>query len=313
MRPSWASLFAASDPAALGIPQPFNVASTWEGGSRGLTQAFLNSTEVISTSEMVTRYFQWKDIEAGSEHSRRANPTDVVRLMKFIGEDAPTSALNRFSLHRFSIELGNCGLAPRSRRRVLSHARDLIRWAFHAGIYPDNFGHAIKLPRLPKAMPKGPTAEEMEAMLDGACPTAWPERDRCQSRCGRAMTARSNVSREERAAWGRLGGLAGAVCHTPEERRQFARAGGKSRAAKYTSEQLRRIHANQLRTRLTRMTPEQARESQRKAAKGRWCGLTADERSAINRRLIERRWGQVAYAKNPGGADRLYSLANTVQ
>jgi hypothetical protein len=105
------------------------------------------------------------------------------------------------------------------------------------------------------------------------------------------MTAHSNVSREQRAALGRLGGL----------------IGGKARAAKYTSEQLRQIHANQLNARFARMTPEQAHEFQRKAAQGRW-GATADERSRIARELNDRRWGQVAYAKNQAEADRLYAF-----
>lgn len=122
------------------------------------------------------------------------------------------------------------------------------------------------------------------------------------------MTARSNVSREQRAAWGRLGGLSTAATHTPEQRREMARIGANARAAKYTSEQLQQFHANQLRTRLARMTPEQACEFQRKAGQGRWRGVTVDECSKIQRKAIERRWGQVAYAKNQEKADRLYAF-----
>jgi hypothetical protein len=122
------------------------------------------------------------------------------------------------------------------------------------------------------------------------------------------MTARSSVSREQRVAWGRLGGLTGAANHTAEERREFGRIGGRGRAAKYTPEQLRQIHANQLGTRFARMTPGQACEFQGKAGQGRWRGVTAAERRKINRKLIERRWGQVAYAKNQEKADRLYTF-----
>jgi integrase/recombinase XerC len=129
--------------------------------------------------EVVSMYFQWKDIAAGSENSRRAYHYEVTRLMKFLGKDAPVEALNRFSAHSFSIELNNSGLAPSSRNRALAYARDLIRWAVRAGIYPDDFSHALKSSRIPRTMPKVPTAKEMEAMLDGACPTNWPERDRC--------------------------------------------------------------------------------------------------------------------------------------
>jgi site-specific recombinase XerD len=130
-------------------------------------------------SEMVARYFQWKDIAAGSEHSRRAYHSDVTRLMKFIGKDAPFEALNRFSAHSFSIELSHSGLGLSSRNRALAYVRDLIRWAFRAGIYSDDFGPALKSSRVPRTMPKVPTAKEVEAMLDGVCPTSWPERDRC--------------------------------------------------------------------------------------------------------------------------------------
>ena len=118
-------------------------------------------------------------IAAGSEHSRRAYHNDINRLMKFIGKDAPVEALNRFSAHNFSVALYNSGLAPRSRNRALAYARDLIRWAFRAGIYSDDFGHTIKSSRVPRTMPKVPTTKEMEVMLDGPCPTSWPERDRC--------------------------------------------------------------------------------------------------------------------------------------
>jgi len=55
----------------------------------------------------------------------------------------------------------------------------LIRWAFRQGIYPDDFCCTLKSSRVPKTMPKVPTAPEVAAMLDGDCPTSWPERDRC--------------------------------------------------------------------------------------------------------------------------------------
>jgi hypothetical protein len=122
------------------------------------------------------------------------------------------------------------------------------------------------------------------------------------------MNVRSNVSHEQRVAWGRRGGLAYAANRTAEERREFGSIGGKGRAAKYTSEQLQQIHANQLRTRFARMTPEQAREFQRKAGQGRWRGVTPDEHSKISRKAIGRRLGQAAYAKNQEKADRLYTF-----
>ncbi len=133
----------------------------------------------LSMGEMVAQYFRWKDVAAWSEHSRRAYRYEITRLTKFVGEDAPIDALNRFSLHRFSLDLKALELAPASRRRALYCARDLVRWARQAGIYPENFALSLKVPRRPKTMPRVPTDKEMEGMLDGECPTSWPLRDRC--------------------------------------------------------------------------------------------------------------------------------------
>jgi site-specific recombinase XerD len=124
-------------------------------------------------------YFQWKDVASGSEHSRRAYHYEITRLAQFIGEDAPVDALNRFSLQRFAVELYNSGLAIRSRARALYYARDFVRWTWQNGIYPDNFAVALKPPRIPNTIPKVPTAEEVNSLLEGGCPTNWPERDLC--------------------------------------------------------------------------------------------------------------------------------------
>lgn len=144
-----------------------------------ISEAMQTSTTITTIGEMVVSYFQSKDIASGSEHSRRAYRSDIKRLARFIGEDLPADALNRFSLQRFAVELHDAGLAIRSRCRALTYARDLVSWAAKAGIYPDNFALALKMPRIPKTIPKVPTAEELNGMLDGGCPTSWPERDRC--------------------------------------------------------------------------------------------------------------------------------------
>lgn len=133
----------------------------------------------LTITAMVERYFRWKDIAAGSDNSRRAYHYEISRLMRFLGENELADSLNRFSLHRFSLDLKKAGLAPSSRRRALYYARDLIGWASRQGIYQDNFALALKMPRLPKTLPRVPSDGEVKAMLDGECSTNWPSRDRC--------------------------------------------------------------------------------------------------------------------------------------
>jgi hypothetical protein len=124
-------------------------------------------------SEMVEQYFRWKDLTVASEHTKKAYHFEVERLMEFIGEDRATTALNSISLRYFSTELCKLGLAPRSRRRALAYARDLIGWAAGVGIYLNNFSISLKLPRLPKSMPQVPTESEVRSLLTEEILTSW--------------------------------------------------------------------------------------------------------------------------------------------
>jgi site-specific recombinase XerD len=127
-------------------------------------QQIRSEPEQGSMRAMVEQYFRWKDLAVCSEHTKKAYHFEVSRLMNFLGEDSPTSALNCISLHHFSIEL--CEL-------------DLVRWAAQAGIYPDNFAISLKLPRLPKSMPEVPTESEVRSLLSAETLTSWPLRDHC--------------------------------------------------------------------------------------------------------------------------------------
>jgi integrase/recombinase XerC len=133
----------------------------------------------ITVGEMVQKYFDWKDMGVSSEHTKRAYHYEIARLMQYVGKDAHAESLNRFSLHAFAQQLHDAGLAPRTRRRALSYARDLVRWARDAGIYAENFAQTTGLPRIPKTMPEVPTEAQMQVMLDTAPATGWPSRDRC--------------------------------------------------------------------------------------------------------------------------------------
>jgi integrase/recombinase XerC len=137
------------------------------------------STASLTIGQMIVQYFRWKDVAMGNEHSRRAYHHEITRLMKFVGENNPVDALNRFSLYNFALDLKESGLAPASRNRALYCARDLVRWAHGAGIYEENFAIALKMPHLPKTLPQVPTETAMRGMLEGECPTSWPLRDRC--------------------------------------------------------------------------------------------------------------------------------------
>jgi integrase/recombinase XerC len=64
--------------------------------------------------------------------------------------------------------------------RSLAAVRSLYRWLAQEGIVEQNPAALVSTPKLPKKLPRVPTMEEMNSVLDGNMPevAAFPERDR---------------------------------------------------------------------------------------------------------------------------------------
>ncbi len=64
--------------------------------------------------------------------------------------------------------------------RSLAAVRSLYRWLAQEGVVEQNPAKLVATPRLPKKLPRVPTIEEMNSVLDGQMPEAasFPERDR---------------------------------------------------------------------------------------------------------------------------------------
>jgi|SRR5579862_6257950 len=122
------------------------------------------------------------------------------------------------------------------------------------------------------------------------------------------MIKPSNVSHEQRVAWGRMGGLAAAARQTPNQRRLGSKKALAAKYAKYTHEELSQKYAGHFTRILARFTPEQAVEIRRGAGQKRWLGVSAEERSKLGRRAIQARHAKTAYARNPEPAERLLTF-----
>ncbi|HYX70618.1 MAG TPA: tyrosine-type recombinase/integrase, partial [Terriglobales bacterium] len=61
----------------------------------------------------------------------------------------------------------------------LAALRSLYRWLAQEGIVEQNPALLVSTPKLPKKLPRVPSIEEMNTVLDGGMPecAAWPERD----------------------------------------------------------------------------------------------------------------------------------------
>jgi integrase/recombinase XerC len=71
------------------------------------------------------------------------------------------------------------GLSKTSVARSLAAVRSMYRWLAREGFVDQNPAALVATPKLPKTLPRVPTIEEMNTVLDGDAPecAAFPERD----------------------------------------------------------------------------------------------------------------------------------------
>jgi len=114
-----------------------------------------------------------------STHTIKAYTGDLEKFATFVGE-AGWKQIDHVRIRGFLSHLYDLGLSKTSVARALAAVRSLYRWLAREGVVEQNPAALVSTPRLPKKLPRVPTIEEMNTVLDGAMPelAAWPERDR---------------------------------------------------------------------------------------------------------------------------------------
>ena len=88
--------------------------------------------------------------------------------------------IDHIAIRGFLSYLYDKGLSKTSVARALAAVRSLYRWLAQEGVVDQNPARLVSTPRLPKKLPRVPTIEEMNAVLDAKMPevASFPERDR---------------------------------------------------------------------------------------------------------------------------------------
>ena len=97
----------------------------------------------------------------------------------YIGE-RQWKAIDHLTIRGFLSHLYDRGLSKTSVARSLAAVRSLYRWLAQEGVVEQNPAAFVSTPKLPKKLPRVPTIEEMNGILDAKMPeeAAFPERDR---------------------------------------------------------------------------------------------------------------------------------------
>jgi integrase/recombinase XerC len=114
-----------------------------------------------------------------SVHTIKAYAGDLDNFSGYVGardwKDIDHVAIRGFLSHLYEKRLGKASVA-----RSLAAVRSLYRWLAQEGVVEQNPAKLVSTPKLPKKLPRVPTIEEMNSVLDGEMPevAAFPERDR---------------------------------------------------------------------------------------------------------------------------------------
>ena len=115
-----------------------------------------------------------------SAHTIKAYAGDLACFAAYCGS-RDWKRIDHVAIRGFLSQLYEKGLSKTSVARALAAVRSFYRWLAQEGVVEQNPAKLVATPKLPKKLPRVPTIEEMNSVLDGQMPemaAAFPERDR---------------------------------------------------------------------------------------------------------------------------------------
>ena len=119
-----------------------------------------------------------------SPHTRRAYERELrnfaVYLVSKRGADIAAGKIEHTQIRAYLSELYGRGLSKASAARALAAIRSWFKWLARRGYVEQNPASLVATPKLPKHLPRVPTIEQMNRVVDASADdgAAWPARDR---------------------------------------------------------------------------------------------------------------------------------------
>lgn len=115
-----------------------------------------------------------------SQHTALAYQKDLRKFCDFAGKSLDWRRVDHRKIREFLANLMGNGLSKPSAARALASLRSFYKWMGREGLVDQNPAALVSTPKLPKILPRVPTMEEVNGLLDANLPeqAAFPERDR---------------------------------------------------------------------------------------------------------------------------------------
>lgn len=140
-----------------------------------------------SLGELATAYLAMLANErASSPHTLRAYERElhsfVAYILKVQGHDTRAAAIEHTHIRAWLGSLYDRGLSKASAARALAAVRSWFRWLARFGHVHQNVASLVSTPKLPKHLPRVPSIEQMNRVVDSIGPgddtaASWPTRD----------------------------------------------------------------------------------------------------------------------------------------
>jgi len=137
------------------------------------------ATKATVVKKAVDQFLRSLRQRNASVHTIKAYRGDLDEFAAYAGSRG-WKQIDHVTIRGFLSRLYEKGLGKTSVARSLAAVRSLYRWLAQEGVVEQNPAALVSTPKLPKKLPRVPTIEEMNGVLDGKMPevAAFPERDR---------------------------------------------------------------------------------------------------------------------------------------
>jgi integrase/recombinase XerC len=140
---------------------------------------FTMANSLTTAGKAVADFLRHLREKNSSPHTIKAYAGDLENFSTYAGSRG-WKQIDHIAIRGFLSQLYEKGLSKTSVARSLAAVRSLYRWLAQEGVVDSNPAKLVATPKLPKKLPRVPTIEEMNTVLDGNMPetAAFPERDR---------------------------------------------------------------------------------------------------------------------------------------
>jgi len=140
----------------------------------------MGQTKSSPMQKAATQFLQSLRQRNASPNTILAYGKDLAEFVTYIGPIERPDELDHVRIRGFLSHLLERGLGKTSTARHLAAIRSLYKWLAREGKVKQNPASLVSTPKLPKKLPRVPTIEEVNNVLDGQLPetAAFVERDK---------------------------------------------------------------------------------------------------------------------------------------